>query len=227
MGHDLGHTPFGHAGERALAEHLPFEHNLQSLRIVEKLENGRGLNLTFEVRDGIKNHKKRTTPATLEGMAVNYADRIAYLNHDIDDALRAGVLVSSDLPVDCLEVLGESHSSRINTMITDIVLNSQGKPKLCMTQSVQQATEKLRNFMFETVYVDSPAKVEEKKVKNIIDLLFHHCMKHPEILPDHNRARISEDGLEVCVADYIAGMTDRYAVTLVQDLFVPHSWTML
>lgn len=234
LGHDLGHTPFGHAGEAAITQfyrengiNAQFLHNEQSLRVVDKLENGRGLNLTFEVRDAILNHKKSTTPATLEGMAVNYADRIAYLNHDIDDALRAGIITVDDLPKECIEILGRRHSERINTMISDIVMHSLNQPVLQMSEEVNWATNRLREYMFSEVYVGSAAKEEEKKVKDVIFLLMEFYGKHPEQLPEAERKNIEQDGLAVCVADYIAGMTDRFAVMKFQELFVPQGWALL
>lgn len=234
LGHDLGHTPFGHAGEAAITQFYrekgigaQFLHNEQSLRVVDKLENGYGLNLTFEVRDAILNHKKSTIPATLEGMAVNYADRIAYLNHDIDDALRAGIITVDDLPGECIKILGRGHSERINTMISDIVMHSQGQPALHMSEEVNWATNRLREYMFSEVYVGSAAKEEEKKVKDVIFLLMEFYVKHPEQLPEAERKNIEQDGLPVCVADYIAGMTDRFAVMKFQELFVPEGWALL
>lgn len=234
LGHDLGHTPFGHAGEAAITQfyrengiNAQFLHNEQSLRVVDKLENGRGLNLTFEVRDAILNHKKSTTPVTLEGMAVNYADRIAYLNHDIDDALRAGIITVDDLPKECIEILGRRHSERINTMISDIVMHSLNQPVLQMSEEVNWATNRLREYMFSEVYVGSAAKDEEKKVKDVIFLLMEFYGKHPEQLPEAERKNIEQDGLAVCVADYIAGMTDRFAVMKFQELFVPQGWALL
>ena len=227
LGHDLGHTPFGHAGERSLARHVAFSHNVQSLRVVEKLENGKGLNLTWEVRDGILRHRKNDTPGTLEGMAVNFADRIAYINHDIDDALRAGILSQQDLPQHCMEVLGDRHSARINAMITSIVQASQDAPALTMGEDVQAATDELRAFMFERVYMHPDAKREERRVRTIIDMLFDYYLAHKEDLPAHYLAHLDEDGPEVCVADYISGMTDGYAVRVFEELFVPHNWTKL
>ncbi len=224
LGHDLGHTPFGHAGERAIAKHIPFEHNRQSLRIVEKLENGKGLNLTYEVRNGILCHKSSFKPETLEGYAVNRADKIAYINHDIDDAVRAGVITIDDLPKDTIEVLGYTHGQRINTMISDIVENSMDRGELIMSKEVSEATAKLRKFMFENVYLDSAARTEEVRVNNVIDMLYEHYTKHPEQIPAQYAKNIEEDGLEVCVGDYIAGMTDRYAVEKFNELFIPRSW---
>lgn len=235
LGHDLGHTPFGHAGEaainlyyRAIGEHkVHFAHNEQSLRIVEKLENGVGLNLTKEVRDGILTHRKDAKPMTLEGMCVNYADRIAYLNHDIDDALRANIITEEDLPQASIRILGQTHSERINTMITDVVQCSLEKPTVAMSEEVDEATQILREYMFDVVYKDNAAKVEEDKVKYIMHLLMDYYVSHPEILAESEEARIEEDGVLICAADYVAGMTDRFAVTKFEELFVPHSWTML
>ena len=227
LGHDLGHTPFGHAGERSLNEHVPFTHNAQSLRIVEKLENGTGLNLTYEVRDGIYNHKKGMHPCTLEGMAVNMADRIAYLNHDIDDALRAKVLNKDDIPGECKEILGDNYSARINTMITDIVINSIDRPFLMMSEEVESASNALRKFMFEHVYTNNIAKSEETRVPIIIDMLFEYYSKHFDELPEIYAKNREEDGADVCIADYIAGMTDKFAVSKFEDLYIPHGWKNL
>lgn len=227
LGHDLGHTPFGHAGERSLSRLVKFSHNEQSLRIVTKLENGCGLNLTYEVRDGILNHKKNMHPCTLEGMAVNMADRIAYLNHDIDDALRAGVLKEDSIPKDISAVLGKSYSERIDKMITDIVINSMDRPFLMMSEEVKDASDGLRAFMFENVYTNKSAKSEEKRVPIIIDMLFEYYMSHFEKLPEIYAKNLNEDGKEICVADYIAGMTDKFAVGKFEELFVPHGWKNL
>ncbi len=227
LGHDLGHTPFGHAGERALGRFLPFEHNRQSLRIVEKLEGGKGLNLTYEVRDGILNHKRSTTPGTLEGFAVNMADKIAYINHDIDDSLRAGIITIDDLPQGPIGVLGMTHGQRINTMITDIVESSEDSPRLAMSDSVKTATDELRTFMFETVYMNSAAMLEEERVNTVVEMLFKYYSKHPDELPGIYAGNLKEDGAEVCTADYIASMSDRSAVELFNELFVPHNWARL
>ena len=224
LGHDLGHTPFGHAGERAIAKYIPFEHNRQSLRVVEKLEGGKGLNLTYEVRNGILNHKSSTKPETLEGYAVNRADKIAYINHDIDDAVRAKVITIDDLPKDTIAVLGYTHGQRINTMISDIVKNSMDRGEIIMSDEVKEATAKLRKFMFENVYLNSAAKNEEVRVNNVIDMLYEYYTKHPEKIPGQYAKNIEEDGLEVCVGDYIAGMTDRYAAEKFNELFIPRSW---
>jgi dGTPase len=223
LGHDLGHTPFGHAGERVLQKLTGhFEHNEQSLRVVELLEGGTGLNLTYEVRDGILNHRKSSKPETLEGMAVNLADRIAYINHDIDDALRAGVI--NGIPDECAEGLGQTHGQRINTMITDVVASSTGKPDVTMSSDVAALTEKLRGFMFDQVYLGSAAKSEEKKAENMLGMLFALFMKSPEKMGDDTARRVETYGLEAAVTDYIAGMTDRYAVTLFREIYIPKGW---
>lgn len=227
MGHDLGHTPFGHSGEDVLDELLPggFEHNEQSLRVVEKLENdGEGLNLTFEVRDGILHHKKTGTPATLEGVVVSLADRIAYINHDIDDAIRAGVLKESDLPAECVRVLGNSHGKRINTMILDVVEQSAGKPAVKMSARMYEQFDALRDFMFENVYKNPKAKSEEEKAKRVIHELFEHYLAHTELLTGEYAKYLAIDGKERAVADYIAGMTDNYAVSEYMRIFVPKAW---
>ena len=227
MGHDLGHTPFGHSGEDMLNALLPggFEHNEQSLRVVEKLENrGEGLNLTFEVRDGILHHKKSGTPATLEGRVVSFADRIAYINHDIDDSIRAGILCERDLPKDCVEILGHSHGVRIDTMIRDVVEQSFGKSEVMMSAPVLEQFDALRNFMFERVYKNPVAKREENKAKRVIEELFRYYLRHVEELPEEFRVHIEQDGRERVTADYIACMTDTYAVRDYERLFVPKSW---
>ncbi|HWQ97357.1 MAG TPA: deoxyguanosinetriphosphate triphosphohydrolase [Clostridia bacterium] len=227
MGHDLGHTPFGHSGEDVLDELLPggFEHNEQSLRVVEKLENdGEGLNLTFEVRDGILHHKKTGTPATLEGVVVSLADRIAYINHDIDDAIRAGVLKESDLPAECVRVLGNSHGKRINTMILDVVEQSAGKPAVTMSARMYEQFDSLRDFMFENVYKNPKAKSEEEKAKRVIHELFEYYLSHTEQLTGEYAKYLVIDGKERAVADYIAGMTDNYAVSEYMRIFVPKAW---
>lgn len=230
MGHDLGHTPFGHSGEDVLDELLPggFEHNEQSLRVVEKLENdGAGLNLTFEVRDGILNHKKNGKPATLEGCVVSLADRIAYINHDIDDAMRAGVLRESDLPEECVRILGNSHGKRINTMILDVVAQSYGKPIVTMSEAVYAQFDALRDFMFEHVYKNPVAKSEEEKAKRMIRELFAYYLQHTELLTGEYAKYLEQDGKERAVADYIAGMTDNYAVSEYVRIFVPKAWVDL
>lgn len=223
LGHDLGHTPFGHAGERVLQRLTGhFEHSEQSLRVVELLENGAGLNLTFEVRDGILNHRKSCRPETLEGMVVNLSDRIAYINHDIDDALRAGII--DGIPNECAEGLGQTHGERINTMIMDVVLSSAGAPGVKMSEGVAALTDTLRAFMFERVYLGSAAKSEETKAEHMLEMLFELFMKQPDMMGGDAARRIAAYGLQTSVTDYIAGMTDRYAVALFRDLYIPKGW---
>jgi dGTPase len=236
MGHDLGHTPFGHAGERALATIIPgFRHNEQSLRIVDKLEkDGAGLNLTQPVRDGILRHSKsRTsltgemagTPATLEGAVLKIADGVAYLNHDLDDAIRAGEIQESDVPPLVCEVLGARHSIRIDTMVTDIVRSSDATNapgRIAMSPEILDASNVLRNFLYEQVYDRINARPETLRVQSIVTSLFEHFMKHPEELPTSIVQAAPDDPLERQVVDYVASMTDRYAVELFERLFVPH-----
>ncbi|MDR1620082.1 MAG: deoxyguanosinetriphosphate triphosphohydrolase [Clostridiales bacterium] len=226
MGHDLGHTPFGHAGEEVLNRLVPdgFEHNLQSLRIVEKLENGVGLNLTAEVRDGIKHHKKNGTPMTLEGQVVSLSDRIAYINHDIDDAIRAEVLSPADLPKATTAVLGESHGERINTLIIDVVNTSFMQPAVSMSGGIDAAFNALRDYMFQNVYLDSKAKREEKKAKAVIEQLYAYYLSHFNEIACEFAINAKTDGEERIVADWIACMTDRYAIKTFEKLFVPQEW---
>ena len=226
MGHDLGHTPFGHSGESVLNRIVPggFEHNKQSLRIVEKLENGKGLNLTFEVRDGILNHKKSGHPSTLEGVVVSLADRIAYVNHDIDDAVRAGLLSNDILPKSCIEAIGATHGERINTLVLDILQTSSGKNHVEMSGEINSEFEKLRQFLFDNLYHDSAVKAEEGKAEGVIERLYYHYLKHVSELPPEFTKYIDEDGPDRIAADYIACMTDRYAVRDYTRLFVPADW---
>ncbi len=226
MGHDLGHTPFGHSGEYVLNRLVPggFEHNEQSLRIVEKLENGVGLNLTFEVRDGIVNHKKSGNPATLEGVCVSLADRIAYVNHDIDDAIRAGLLTNESLPASCIEAIGATHGERINSLIMDVLNVSFDKPYVSMSPEMNAEFDKLRDYLFANLYHNSQAKAEEGKAEGVVETLYNYYLKHLELLPEDFAKYIDEDGPERCAADYIACMTDRYAVREYERLFVPKDW---
>lgn len=226
LGHDLGHTPFGHAGEQVLNEIHPggFKHNEQSLRVVDILENGKGLNLTYEVRDGILKHTGNQKPETLEGRIVSYSDRIAYINHDIDDALRGGVLEFSSIPAECLEILGYTHNKRINTMITDIINESMDRDDIRMSDRVQQATDALRKFMFDNVYIGSAAKVEEKKAQYIIKGLYEYYLKHPEEIPVEGSGQNEDISIEVRACDYIAGMSDRFAINMFTELFIPSPW---
>lgn len=229
LGHDLGHTPFGHTGERLLntISTNGFKHNEHSLRVVDILEGGKGLNLTWEVRDGILNHTKSGKPGTLEAKIVSISDRIAYINHDIDDAIRAKIISEEELPEDCTKVLGNSHKSRINTMIRDVIYNSMDKPQVSMSDPISQATDDLRSFMFDRVYVDSSAKAEDVKAMYVLKELYNYFMEYPHTLPEEYFKHILNFGEEQAVCDYIAGMTDRYAIRTFHELFVPSSWKQL
>ena len=227
LGHDLGHTPFGHAGEEALRRcYSPdFAHYKQSLRVVDKLEkNGEGLNLTFEVRDAIVNHTGASMASTLEGVIVKFADRIAYINHDIDDACRAGILSPADIPESLRKILGETHSARINTMVTSVIRCSTDCPQISMDPEIQAATDELRAFLFERVYLNPVAKGEENKAKELLIRLFAHFTAHPGQMPELYYRNIREEPVERCVCDFLAGMTDRYAIENYSELFVPEVW---
>ena len=226
LGHDLGHTPFGHIGERTL-DHLcqnGFRHYEQSLRVVEKLENGTGLNLTREVRDGIAHHSGSVPPSTLEGACVARADRIAYINHDIDDAIRAGILHPEDLPRSAIHTLGETHGERIETMIRDIVNESRGRDAILMSPEIQAATDELRSFMFEHVYRDKWRSQEEAKCDRLLTHLFEYYTANIGQLPLEYIEIAYLEGPERAVADFISGMTDRYAIRLYRQLFLPSSY---
>lgn len=226
LGHDLGHTPFGHAGEAALNDLLPggFRHNEQSLRVVEQLEGEGGLNLTWEVRDGILKHTGPAEPLTLEGQLVRICDRIAYINHDIDDALRAEILRREQLPAPEMDYLGRTGSQRINTMIRDLMENSMGASSITISDQMKKNMDNLRAFLFANVYVGSAAKSEEHKAKNIIKMLFKYWALHPREMGSNLYKQNSADGLERCVADYIAGMTDRYIIAVFGEIFLPRPW---
>ena len=227
LGHDLGHTPFGHAGEQALQQCYDpgFRHYKQSLRVVERLEkDGRGLNLTREVRDGIVNHTGKHMASTLEGVIVKFADRIAYINHDIDDACRAGILTLDDIPADLLRVLGRGHSERINTMVTSVITASENSPVITMTEEVGDATDRLRAFLFDRVYRNPVAKGEESKAKELLFRLFEYFCQNPERMPELYVRNLEEEGVGRCVCDYLAGMTDRYAIDLYRALYIPRVW---
>ena len=227
MGHDLGHTPFGHAGEVALTKCLgkPFCHNEQSLRVVDVLEkDGMGLNLTHEVRNGILCHTGDPWPETLEGQIVRRSDQIAYVNHDIDDAVRAGILSNRDIPREISEVLGHNHSDRINTLVTDIIVVSREAGAIQLSPAVEKALKDLRAFMFENVYRSPVAKAEESKAKDMLQRLFEYYITHPEVLPEDFHPQLSFDGMERTVCDYIAGMTDNYAVDKFTEIFIPTGW---
>ncbi len=223
LGHDLGHTPFGHAGERALDKLVPggFRHYEQSVRVVDKLEkDGKGLNLTYETRNGILCHTKGKQADTLEGRIVRVADRIAYINHDIDDAIRAGVISENDLPAEVEEVLGHSTSERINTLVLSLVSNSQ-EGELMMEKDVSEVFDRLHKYMYAEVYSNEYAKCEERKVPVFMEFLYEYFTKHPFEMPVENRRSAQSDGTKIAVCDYLAGMTDRYATDRFKELFIP------
>lgn len=228
LGHDLGHTPFGHAGEFVLNELSSegFRHNEQSVRTVEKLEkDGKGLNLTWEVRDGIMNHQSRLTPHTLEGKIVRLSDKIAYINHDIDDAIRAQVLREKDIPLELKKTLGFTTKQRLNTLIHNIIMNSRDQDDIIMSTEVEEAMVDLRKFMFENVYKNPVAKGEEVKAKAMIEQLFYYYREHIELMPDkYLRMLDAGESEERIVCDYIAGMTDQYAITKFSEFFLPQAW---
>ena len=228
LGHDLGHTPFGHLGEQALSPLLdhPFRHSEQSLRVVEHLENdGEGLNLTWEVRDGILHHPwSMPGPSTLEAQVVRFADRIAYLNHDVDDAVRAGVLAVQELPQGPLRTLGLTHAERINTLVTDLVSASDAQPQIRLSPPVFAALDELRDFMFQQVYLRAGAHDEQEKAIAVVRALFGWYLDHPQELPPEYH-RVPGD-LRTRVADFIAGMTDRYALRTYEQLFLPQGWLL-
>ncbi len=227
LGHDLGHTPYGHIGERTLDTLLEggFRHNEQSLRVVERLERGgQGLNLTREVRDGILAHSGPIQPKTPEAECVRRADRIAYLNHDLDDALRGGVLKEKDLPEECLRVLGRTHGERINTMITDLVAQSEGKAHLVMSPAIQQATDDLREFMFEKVYRNGWRDPEEARCDYVLRHLYEYYCDRPGEMPEEFVRLSEEDGISRSVCDFLSCMTDRYATRQFTSLFSPSSF---
>lgn len=227
LGHDLGHTPFGHAGERTLNELCSrgFRHNLQSVRVIDHIEkNGAGLNLTYEVKNGIACHSGDTPQAqTLEGRIVRIADKVAYINHDIEDAVRAGVLREADLPYDCVYILGRTKSARISTIIHSLIACSGDDIR--MATEVYRAHLRLREFMFEAVYRNSAAKQEEGKAQEIVAALYRHYQKDPARLPEMYRPIIARFGAEEAVCDHVAGMTDQYAVELYKELYIPKFWS--
>ena len=228
LGHDLGHTPFGHVGEKVLNDisSCGFEHNEQSVRVVDVIEkNGRGLNLTVEVRDGIMEHKSSGKPATLEGQAVSLADRIAYINHDIEDAIRAGMLKEEDLPRNAVQVLGNKTKVRINTAISDIWQNSYGKPYVKMSDEVMNATNELRAFMFKNVYGVTNKSMQDRAGR-MLTQLFEYFMKHAEKLPQPYKGLLENYDKERVVCDYLSGMTDRYAISVFEDLFIPATFSI-
>ena len=229
MGHDLGHTPFGHAGETALSEcwGKPFRHNEQSLRVVDYLEkDGQGLNLTHEVRLGILGHTGEYIPETLEGQIVRRSDQIAYVNHDIDDAIRAGILTNEDIPKSISDALGFTPRDRINTLVCDAILTSREAGCVMLSPAVDKALKDLRSFMFERVYRNPVAKGQERKAKVMLQRLFEYYVSHPEALPEDFHPQLSFDGMERTVCDYIAGMTDNYAVDKYTEIFIPAGWNV-
>ena len=229
LGHDLGHTPFGHTGERVLEKLNPngFAHNEQSIRVVNVLENdGAGLNLTYEVRDGILEHRKSGNPHTLEGKVVSISDRIAYLNHDIDDAIRAGMFKDSDLPQSVVKVLGKTTSERINNMIYSILRSSQGKNEVSMEKDVKNASEELRDFLFKTVYNDLAAREEEQRAHRMLTAMYEHFKKYPEKLPDFYKGLLDIYDVDTVISDYISSMTDRYAVHVFEGIFIPKNYQL-
>ncbi len=225
LGHDLGHTPFGHEGERALNSVAPggFKHYAQSLRVVDKIEHGgEGLNLTWEVRNGIERHTSGEPAATLEGRVVRLADRIAYINHDIDDAKNAGIMTEDDIPVEIRDVLGYSKSKRINTLVMNCIENS--REDIVLSPDIEMVFEMLHNLMFELVYTNPVCKSEEIKANEMISVLYHNFVKYPEKMPEEYVKTARLESPEAAACDYIAGMTDRYAVKVFEDLYVPKGW---
>ena len=227
LGHDLGHTPFGHAGERILNQVLPggFHHNVQSLRVVDLLEkDGDGLNLTYEVRRGILCHTGEDRAETLEGQLVRFADKIAYINHDIDDAMRGGIIFPTDIPVHISETLGFTHGERLDTLTMDIIENSREGNAIRQSEHIAQAMAELKQFMFDSVYFNPLAKGEEGKAEDMICLLFDYYAKHTDKLPPEYQDILVREGAQRAVVDYIAGMTDSYAVETFSNLFIPKGW---
>ncbi len=228
LGHDLGHTPFGHAGERALNRVCPlgFEHSEQSVRTVDRLEkDGAGLNLTLEVRDGILNHQTIGKPHTLEGKIVRFSDKIAYIHHDMDDAVRAGILKETDVPLEIREVLGSTPGERLDRFIHDIVTNSMDQNDILMSEPVAAAMKQLRQFMFERVYQNPEAKSEEGKAEELMETLYHHFLKHIDDLPEEYLNLIAEgEPRERVVCDYVGAMSDRFAISVYEDIYIPKSW---
>ncbi len=228
LGHDLGHTPFGHAGERALNRVCPlgFEHSEQSVRTVDRLEKGgQGLNLTYEVRDGIRNHQTIGKPHTLEGKIVRLSDKIAYIHHDMDDAVRAGILKENDVPASIRAVLGSTPGERLDHFIHDIVMNSIGQNDIIMSEPVADAMKSIRQFMFERVYQNPEAKSEEGKAEELMETLYHHYLKHIDDLPEEFLNLVAEgEPRERVVCDYVGAMSDRFAIAVYEDIYIPKSW---
>ena len=229
LGHDLGHTPFGHCGERVLNEVSDegFAHNRQSIRVVEKLENGgKGLNLTKEVRDGILNHSMKGNPSTMEGKIVRYADKIAYINHDMDDAIRAGILTEESIPREYSDVLGHSVKERLDLLIHNLIANSMNQSGIMLSDEVEGALIGLRKFMTENLYMGGIAKAEEGKAAQVVRSLYDYYMDNIELLPEEylDMVWIKGTSWSRAVCDYVSGMTDGYAIHMYEEIFVPKSW---
>ncbi|MBE5850935.1 MAG: deoxyguanosinetriphosphate triphosphohydrolase [Lachnospiraceae bacterium] len=229
LGHDIGHTPFGHAGERALRRVCPegFEHNVQSVRVVEVLEKrGNGLNLTKEVRDGILNHKTKGNPSTLEGKIVRFSDKIAYIHHDMDDAIRGKILREEDIPKELRNTLGDTTTKRFDCFTHDIIRNSEGKNDICMSDEISEAMMELRQFMFDMVYTNPRVKGEEAKAERLVEFLYEYYLDRFDEIPEEYKALVENQGTsrERAVCDYVSSMSDRYAVGVFNELFLPNSW---
>ncbi|MBQ8006670.1 MAG: HD domain-containing protein, partial [Lachnospiraceae bacterium] len=229
LGHDIGHTPFGHAGERALRRVCPegFEHNVQSVRVVEVLEKrGAGLNLTKEVRDGILNHKTKGNPSTLEGKIVRFSDKIAYIHHDMDDAIRGKILCEEDIPKELRNTLGDTTTKRFDCFTHDIIRNSEGKNDICMSDEISEAMMELRQFMFDMVYTNPRVKGEEAKAERLVEFLYEYYLDRFDEIPEEYKALVENQGTsrERAVCDYVSSMSDRYAVGVFNELFLPNSW---
>lgn len=230
LGHDLGHTPFGHAGERALDRVCPlgFAHYKQSVRIVERIEKGgMGLNLTWEVRDGMQNHRTSGTPHTLEGQVVRISDKLSYIHHDMDDAKRAGVITEEAVPVSLRKLLGDTTRERLNTLIHDIVRNSKGKEKVLLSPEIEEGMKELRSFMFQEVYLNPVAKEEEKKAEQLVETLYEYYVENPEKMSVEYRGLLEAgEPLERVACDYISGMTDQYSMEKFREIFIPKGWSV-
>ena len=229
LGHDIGHTPFGHAGERVLNRKMEhgFAHAAQSIRVLDVLEkDGEGLNLTWEVLDGIANHSMSRMPSTLEGQVVRLSDKMAYIHHDIDDAIRGHVIAEEDLPAGCCDILGHTVKGRLNHMIRDVITSSMGQDSISMTPQVENAMLSLRQYLFENVYINSAAKQEEGNAERMVDNLIDYYRAHPEALPEEYQKRMRElgDSLDTAICDYVSGMSDNYAVRCFQGIYIPKAW---
>ena len=238
LGHDIGHTPYGHIGEEVLREFLPggFRHNEQSVRIVERLERaGSGLNISEQTKDGMLKHSATRdalhdtawgVPVTLEGKVTRFADKIAYLNHDVDDAIRAGIVADEDFPGDVRDSLGATPAQRLDTMVYDVIVSSYGKDDITMSEEVLSATNAFRDFMFRNVYLSGPAKTEDQKAKDMLRALLEHFEKRPAEMPGEYKRIVEAEGVKRAVADYVSGMTDRYAFDMYTTIFIPRSWQL-